>query len=210
IKPAAELAEQKGLLAMDVKLISEQEKQIHYFPRLFKMSPDVWWEGVAHNHISVKAGGTSEVEITYGYSPAHQHDPTRTLDILKEEVERNHNARETFYLGREYWYRKMFPETVKVMEDYIKIAHFMPEKADAYVILARCYFAMGEGDKAREACANALIINPHFKEAVLFMVVLAGRGTGNPQWEKNADQWKRMSETADNSYVLFIRDEKNI
>lgn len=205
---SVKLAESKGMLALDVKLVSEKEKQVHFFPRLFKMSDKVWWEGAAHNHISVRAEGTSEVEIIYGYSPAHQKNPDRTLNILKKEVALHHNARETFYLGREYWYRAMYRECAEIMEDYVKIAHFMPEKADAYLIMARCYFFMGMGDKAREACANAIIINPQFREAVKFMARLAGRGSGNPVWEKNGEWWEKASENSNNTMVLFIRDEK--
>ncbi len=64
---------------------------------------------------------------------------------------------------------------------------------------------MAMGDDARDACAQAVIINPNFKEAVLFMATLSGDGTGNDTWQKNADQWINMAKTADNSNVLFKR-----
>lgn len=206
VREAVERASKMNALAADIKLISEQDKQMHYFPRFFKKDPAVRWEGAAHNHLNQIPSFVSDIEITYGYSPAHLRDQNRTLRILTKEVEKTGNARETFYLGREYWYRKNYSECVRIMEDYIKKAHFLAEKADAYLILARCYWAMGLGDNARLSCLNAILINAHFKEAIKFMSILAGRGTGNPIWEKNAEQWERLAETADNTNVLFIRD----
>lgn len=207
VREAVIEADKIKALAVDVKLYSEKDKQLHYYPRMFKKDPKVWWEGAVHNHISEKPTYTSEIEITYGYSPAHLKDPGRALRILEKEVKRTGNAREVFYLGREYWYRSDFVNCIKTMEDYITKAHFLAEKADAFLILARCYWAQGKPDEARLNCLNAITLNPNFKEAVLFMSKLAGRGTGNPVWEKNAIQWERMAATADNSGVLFIRNE---
>lgn len=206
LREAVDEAHKIGALSIDCKLYSEKDKQLHYYPRLFKLDPKVWWEGVAHNHISEKATMTCDVEITYGYSPAHQLNPNRTLNILKKEVDRTGNARETFYLGREYWYRQQYKECAEIMKTYVQKAHFLAEKADAYLILARCYWAMGIPDEARNASAQALIINPHFKENVLFMAQLAGKGSGNPIWEKNGDWWFKASDLSDNSSVLFIRN----
>ena len=39
----------------------------------------------------------------------------------------------------------------------------------------------------------------------MFMAVLAGKGSDNERWNKNAAQWEKMAETADNSNVLFVR-----
>lgn len=206
VKEAAIEADRAGALGIDVKLIADGDHQVHYFPRFFKRSPEVWWEGAAHNHICCKATITSGIEITYGYSPAHQKDPNRTMRILQREYDRTKNPRETFYLGREYWYRRMYADCVKIMGEYVQKAFFLPEKADAFLIMSQCYLAMGDWDSARDACVQALIINPHFKQAVIFMAKLAGRGSGNPTWEKNADQWETLSKTADNSNVLFVRD----
>jgi len=206
VRETVEKAYAGGHLTVNCRLISEQEGQLHYYPRLFKKDDKVWWEGVAHNHISVKPKMESDIEIVYGYSPAHQKDPERTLRILTKEVAKTGNARETFYLGREHWYRNHYKECADLMGEYVKKAHFMAEKADAYLIMARCHWAMGMGNEARQDCLYAIAINPHFKEAVLFMATLAGKGSGNPTWEKNAEQWERMAKTADNSQVLFIRD----
>lgn len=205
VREAIDKAEAKGDKAVDCKLIAEKDGQLHEYPRLFKKHPDVYWVGRVHNHISVRPSFGSDVEITYGYSPAHLKDPNRALRILKNEVDRTGNPREIYYLGREYWYRRKYKDCVETMGKYVQKAHFLAEKADAFLIMAKCYWNMGMANDARDACVQAIIINAHFKEAIEFMAKLAGQGSGNPQWEKNGEQWMRMAETADNEGVLFKR-----
>ena len=206
VRKAVKEADDKNALVSEVMLIADKDGQMHKFPRLFKKDSRVWWEGAVHNHINLPPTHSSEVEITYGYSPAHLKDPDRALRILTNEVNKNGNARETYYLGREYWYRRNYLKCTEILETYIPKAHFLAEKADAYLLLARCYWAMGLGDKARENCMFAIIINPNFKEAVLFMSTLVGRGTGNPIFERNGEWWFKVSQVCDNSNVLFVRE----
>ncbi len=205
-KAVDEAAQDDTCLAVDVKLYAENNGQMHYFPRVFKRDPRVWWEGAVHNHISVLPKRVGNVEITYGYSPAHEKDPDRAFRILKNESEKpDHSPRMEFYLGREYWYRRMYEECAKTMAGYVQKSQFLPEKADAFLIMARCYWALARGNEARDACIQAIVINPNFKESVEFMATISGKGSGNEAWEKNAEQWDRMAQTADNYGVLFVR-----
>lgn len=206
VREAVELAEQRGEIAVNISLIAEDNGQKTMYPRLFKNVPQVWWEGAIHNHISVLGADLGNVKITYGYSPAHGNDPDRAYRILKHEVETRPDAiREMFYLGREHWYRREFEDCVKILGSYVQKSRFLAEKAEAFYIMARVYWEMKMSDDARDACVQALIINSNFKEAINFMATLAGDGSGNDKWQKNADQWKRMAETADNTEVLFVR-----
>lgn len=206
VREAVELAEQKGILVVDCTLVAEDNGQRTTFPRLFKNDERVWWEANIHNHLSVQGEQVGDVRITYGYSPAHNDDPDRAFRILKKEVESRDDAvRESFYLAREYWYRKDYENTVKLVGKYVQKSRFLAEKAEAYLMMAYAYQQMGDMDSARDACAQALIINSTFKEAILLMAKLSGDGKGNEKWQKNADQWKRMAETAENFDVLFIR-----
>lgn len=198
VREAVALAEEREILAVNCKLMAEDTKQVNVFPRLFKNDPRVWWEGAIHNHLSVLGEDIGDVRITYGYSPAHNDDPERAFRILKKEVESRPNAvREMFYLGREYWYRGEYEECVKTIGKYVQRSRFLPEKAEAFLMMARAYWKLRMGDDARDACAQALIINSNFKEACLFMAELS--------WEKSAVQWRRMAETATNEDVLFVR-----
>lgn len=205
VREAVALADQRGALAVDCRMVAEDNGQFFMFPRLFKNHPRVWWEGAIHNHISVGGETLGNVMITHGYSPAHLLDPDRSYRILKKEVERTGNAREMYYLGREYSYRKDWENCLMTLGKYVQKSTFPAEKADAFLIMAQAYWQMRMADDARDACVQALIINPKFKEACLFMAVLAGKDSGNEKWEANAKQWEKMAETASNEDVLFVR-----
>lgn len=197
----------KGFMAVNVKMTAETgPTSIFWFPRLFRRSENVWWEGAVHNHLSVIGEDVGAVTITFGYSPAHAHDPLRSMRILEKAVADNPDCvRERFYLGREYFYRGMYDKALPMLGRYVQQSRFLPEKAEAFLTMARAYWELHMPDDARDALAQALIIDPNWTEACLFMATLAGEGTGNPRWEKNAAQWKRMAETATNDNVLFLR-----
>lgn len=199
VKEAVKLAEAQGVLAVDVTLISDDAvHQKHKFPRLFKNDPRVFWNGAIHNHLSVIGTDIGNVEITYGYSPAHHKDPDRALRILTKETEAREDAvRELFYLAREYFYRGKYKEAIEIFKKYTDKSRFLAEKADAFLAIARASWAIGDGEGARHYCLQAIQINPNFKEACDFMSKIV--------WTKHSAQWKRMAETADNSEVLFIR-----
>lgn len=187
--------------AINVKMImgGSVPESFFYFSRLFKNRDDIFWVGAIHNCLNIVGTKDSEVEITYEYSPAHSLDPDRALRILEKEVkERGDTApREMYYLGREYWYKQMYKECTATLGKYVQIAHWDAEKADAFLIMSRAYSTQGLDDDARDACLQAIKINPHFKEAILFMAAIVP--------DQHADQWKRMGETANNTNILFQR-----
>jgi glycosyltransferase involved in cell wall biosynthesis len=167
-------------------------------PRVFKRSPNIFWEGAIHNYLNIVADHTSEIEIEYGYSEAHKLDPDRSLRILLKEVNSKPKlSREKYYLAREYWYRKDYITALYWYEEYLKVSKWKSERADAYLMASRCLWALARGDEAREYCMKAIIINPNFKEALLFMASIS--------WEKNGDVFRKFAEIANNEDVLFIR-----
>lgn len=216
-------AVEQGFLAIDCVLYAADNQQRHLFPRLFRNTPQVFWVGAIHNHLSapadtlgntidvasgVAAAGPEVVEITYGYSPAHYNDPDRAMRICESEVRKRpmEAQRERFYLGREYFYRQRYEDTVVVLGQYVQTSRHMAEKAEAFLIMARSYWAMGMGDDARDACVQALIINSDFREALLFMAELSGEGRGVSRWDRNASRWRLLAQHATNADVLFVRD----
>lgn len=203
VREATELA----FMAVNVKMSAEfGPPSTFWFPRLFRNCDQVWWEGAVHNHISVMGEDVGEVAITFGYSPAHATDRGRSLRILEKEVAtRPDCVRERFYLAREYFYRGDYEKALPLLGRYVQQSRFLAEKAEAFLTMARAYWALRMADDARDALAQALIINPNWAEACLFMAELAGKGTGIPRFEANAAQWERMAATATNDNVLFLR-----
>ena len=196
VRNVAEEADKKGFKAVNVRLISGNNS--HIFPLLFKRLPEVFWCGSAHNYLSVRGEIDSDLKIGYSYSKAHSLDPDRTLRILLKEIKKDESPRNMYYLAREYWYRKDYITAIYWWEKYVAHSSFLSEQADAYLMLARCYWALRQGEKARQNCIKALNINANFKEAILFMASIS--------WEHNAKQWRKMAETATNERVLFIRN----
>lgn len=200
-----EVIAQTSALAVNCKLFAEDNGQLHLFPRLFRNSPQVRWVAAVHNHLNVVGEDIGDVRITYGYSPAHFQDPDRSLRILEKETAKPDGVRARFYLGRELRYRGRNEEAVLMLGKYVQESRYLAERADAFLIMSRCYWSLGMGDDARDACAQAILCNANFREAILFMAEISGDGRGNPAWQKNADQWKRLAETATNEDVLFVR-----
>lgn len=183
-------------------MLSEDGTHEHYLPRLFKNNSDIYYEGAIHTSLNINPNNKSNVVIYYGYSDAHKKDPDRALRILKKEVEKNPDKpREIFYLAREYYYRLQFKNAIKYYEDYVTKSKFLAEKADAYLMLAYCYYGISKNEKAKENCLNAININKNFKEALEFMADIS------EEPEKN--KYLEMVKVATNENVLFIRKIKN-
>jgi len=189
-----ELTEQIEDRSAYLSLKGESSYDRHYAIRLFQKN--LQWAGKVHEVIVDLPETYSEIQITYGYSPAHDLDPDIDLRIL-ESIE-DPNTRESYYLAREYFYRHRWQDAAEVLQrDYIPNATWLPERADAYLMLARCLWQMERGEDARAACLQAINHNAHFREALVFM--------GEISRPDNRMMWWRMSEFADNRDVLFIR-----
>lgn len=179
--------------------ISElNSKEAHKSIRLFKRNAGIVWRGAAHNYLSESRGYVSDIKIFYGYSDAHKKDPDRTLRILQKTVAENPSlSRETFYLAREYWYRKDYLRAINYYKKYLETGRWGPEIAEAQLMMAKCLLALKQPAQSMEWCMKAMATNANFKEAFLLMAKLSG--------PKNAKRWLQIAETATNEDVLFVR-----
>jgi glycosyltransferase involved in cell wall biosynthesis len=194
-------AEKHNQRTINLLLISEKHGDEHYFPRLFKRCPEVFWKGAIHNYLSVSENNKSDIKIRYGYSEAHKLDSDRSLRILKKEVTTNDKCvREVFYLAREYWYKNDYISATYWYKEYLKKAFWAPEMAEAYLMLAKCHWYLQKGDEARDYCLQAIKVNADFKEALLFMAEMSG--------VKNREKWLLFAEMATDENVLFARNKK--
>lgn len=183
---------------LNIRSVSERGSEHFYSPRLFRNKPDIFWKGDIHNHLSKRATVNTDIEIVYGYSPAHKKDPNRALRILTKTVKENPKSiRERYYLAREYWYRGKWKKCVTEINRYLKVATYRAEIADAYLMKARCLWNLHKGEDARIACMYAIMTNPDFKEAILFMSEM--------NYEPRKSKWLQFSELAKNTEVLFVR-----
>ena len=182
-----------------IDVIMQAKNSNFFFPRIFKNKPEIFWKGAVHNYINIAEENRSDIHIRYYDSPNHKKDPDRSLRILKKEVCGNpEKTREMFYLGREYVYKKSWPTAIYWLERYIEKNTWLPEKAQAYLLLSRARFNMREVDKAKDACLQAIKINTNNKDALKYMARLSGPG--------NKKRWLEFEKTASNEGVLFKKE----
>lgn len=185
-------------LHFSVDMTAKGSGQKHSLPRIIRNDGSVKWFGAAHETLTPVQANRVPVVITYGYSTAHDLDPDRMLRILAKVV--NSPAatpRDLYYYAREFYYRRDYVQAQRLFSEYVMIATWLPEKADAVLYQARCQFFLGLGDQARELCGEAIILNPDFKEALMFMAEL--------HFEPWKHKWERLADAATNEDVLFKR-----
>ncbi len=185
-------------LHFSVEMTAKGTGQKHNLPRIFRNDGSVTWNGAAHETLYPVQRNLTDVVITYGYSTAHTLDPDRMLRILAKVVNSPAGTpRDLYYYAREFYYRRDYVQAERLFAEYVSIATWIPEKADALLYQARCLFILQNGEKAREICAEAIIINPDFKEALLFMADL--------HFEPWKHKWQRLASVATQEDVLFKR-----
>jgi glycosyltransferase involved in cell wall biosynthesis/LmbE family N-acetylglucosaminyl deacetylase len=185
-----------------VQMSGEGAKLDFGFPRLFRNTPDIYWCKSIHKHLNIPGEGehVGNVKIIYGRSPTHDVDVDRSLRMLERAVETGEDVpRNSYYLGREYWYKQRYQDAIDVFKRYVNISERLDELADAYLIMAQCYCALRMPQETSEAALQAVMINPNFKEAIQFVAEIS--------LPENKPQWERMARYANNEGVLWKRTE---
>jgi glycosyltransferase involved in cell wall biosynthesis len=182
-------------------IITDGKGNEHKFPRLFKNSKDIFWRGDIHESLSKTGQEDTPITIKYGYSPAHKNDPDRTLRILKKSLKTDPKlTRERYYLAREYFYREQWEKAIKELDIYLKLAKWLPEKNDAWLLRAKCLAGLEKWEEACDSAWQALKYNANFKEVLEFI--------GNHMDTVNKERWLSYAKIADNRDVLFVRTNK--
>lgn len=185
-------------LHFSVEMMAKLTGNKHNLPRIIRNDGQVRWRGAAHETLYPVQRNLTDVVITYGSSTAHELDPDRMLRILAKVVNSvDATPRDLYYYAREYYYRQDYVNAARLWEEYVTIATWLPEKTDALLYIARCYFYTQQGDKARDTCAEAIRHNPDFKEALLFMAEM--------HHEPFKHKWERLAAAATSEDVLFTR-----
>lgn len=183
--------------AISFRTLSERGGLEHSSVRLFRNKVGITWHGAVHNYLSARANLESGIALRYSYSPAHEKDPDRALRILTKVVEAEPDClRERFYLAREYYYRKKWDVAIEHYRKYLEKAHWVPEKAEAWMQVSRCYAQASMIFEARLACLRAIDLNPDFKDAFNWMANLT-----NDLNEKN--KWVEIAGVCKNTNTLF-------
>lgn len=189
LKSAAIKAESMGLRSAFVRA-----ENSHNMAVLFKNTPDILWVGECHEVLNEVTFFHSDAVMQIGKSKSHATDPNRNLRILFKSPKTTRNK---FYLARTLWEMGQFEGAIVWMESYLKDDRaWLPERAEAFYVLASSFWNLKLGDKARGACMKAIEINSNFKRAVNLMAEMS--------WEHNAKTWRKMAEFCTNENLLFI------
>jgi glycosyltransferase involved in cell wall biosynthesis len=178
---------------LSVRMQDEGGGHWHSLVRVFRRECD--WVGAVHESVVVPSVEAVDVTIYYGHSPAHALDPDLDLRIL-ERIERP-TPRDLYYLAREYFYRSRWDAAINTLARYFTCDTWKAERADAYLMAARCYWQTQRGDEARNHCLQALNLNANFREAAEFMAEIS--------WPENGVVWRAMAAAANNRDVMFVR-----
>lgn len=165
-------------------------------PRVFRRC--LHWQGIVHEVVSPARVAPVAATIRYGRSPAHDADPGRGLRLCAKAAQVEGTPRAWYYLGRELWYAARHVEAVAAFDRCLLLSMWKPERADAYLLRARCLWQLQRGDEARDACLAALNLNANFAEAARLMADMS--------WPENAGQWRALAAAASNAGVLFVRN----
>ncbi len=165
----------------------------HKMAILFKNKENIEWVGAVHEVLNKVATIDTSVSQTILKNPKPG-DEHRNLRILLESEKTD---RTKFYLGREHFELQKYLDAIFWMEQYLEVGTWIPEKAEAWLVIAQSQWFSFRGDKAREACLQAIAVNPDFTEALLFMSDIT--------FEPWSGKWKRLAEASTGEDVLFNR-----
>lgn len=189
--------------ALSVRCIAASTGEVHYQPRLYLRHKDIYWKGAAHNYLTCYRGEPSDITITYFSNKQREVDKDRTMRILQRYLKENpKSAREMYYLGKEYHKRGWFDKAVKILSKYVKLSTYIGEKADAFVLMSRCYAGLGRNRDAVNCVMAAINTNPDFKEALLLAGDLAD--------DSVRLKYQHIASVASNSEVIFNRPLKRL
>ena len=173
--------------------------------RAFRNIPEIKWKGAAHNYLvstkgkNSKTSYISDLKLGFYYSPTHAAYPKRTLEILQNAVKKDPKLiREKFYLAREYAHFGYHVMALYWLDEYLKTARWRDEIAEAHLQKARCLWLLRKAEPARVACMYAIMTNPDFKGAMLFMAKM--------NQEPRKSLWTNYAKYAKNTNVTFVKD----
>lgn len=99
---------------------------------------------------------------------ADQSSERNFIALLYEYIKTNgKDPRTVYYLGTEFFNRKMYPEAIQIMQEYIKVGGWDEERYRAWVRIAESYHQIGDKESSRNAFLAGIKEMPHYLDAYL-------------------------------------------
>jgi glycosyltransferase involved in cell wall biosynthesis len=100
----------------------------------------VRWIYPIHEVPTVYSG--TDTRKKYAFEIHHRPDKSKSrgqyLELLEQAVKETPDARTLYYLGREYFYRQMWPNCAETLKKYLEKSIFKAERGYAMRMLAKC------------------------------------------------------------------------
>lgn len=192
--------EQNDADAFIVQLKEENGSNKSTAIRLFKK--ELEWNWKIHEHITCNPTRVmeSDIVIRFGRSPTHDEDPMRNLRILSNEYKSwKRDARTCYYLGKELLNFEQYELSKDAFVEYIWKSNYIPEKADAFLMIACAESAIWNKSNAISFAVNAIALCPDLKVAYELIAEIS--------WE---NLWSKHAEIANNEKCLASYDYKFI
>lgn len=101
---------------------------------------NVYWHYPIHE--VPRTYGKKEVTKKYDIEVWHKPDKSKArsyyLPMLEAAVEENPDARNLYYLGREYYYKENYEKALEIFKRYVELSKFPAEKGFALRLMAKC------------------------------------------------------------------------
>jgi len=202
IKEAHEMIQDTKHDALFVDLMSLQYQGAnHRRAKIYRNNGKIFYKGMAHEDLNV-LGQVHESgvipKIWYGYSINHMKDPDRYIRIMAKQVDAEPTVpRHLFYLAQSYFFKKDYVPAIAIFRDYLDMSKYPKERVEAYLYIAQAHWFMKQGGKAREACTQAILMNPDHRGALRFMATIH-----NEPWKH---KWQKIADRATNEDAMFRR-----
>jgi len=193
-----------SVLAADITIRLVSDGSQHTQPRLFRNQPNIGYIGAGHPYLgfldskqAVPPALTLDIMHMHEPSPNHVKDPDRYMRQLNKAIGQDGRIpRHLFYLAREFAFRQQWQEAANLYREYLNDprAQWMPEQNEARLNLAKVCFQLGLGDEARAMCLGAILRNPDYKAALMFM--------GEVSWPEHRGIWERFAGVAEETNTL--------
>lgn len=186
----------------ELKITERDAGMAFYFPRVWRKGRK--WIGRVHEILEILEGTKrSDVRVTHWRGPWHDKpsDPEGVKKALaKDMADYPNSPRWLYYYARECFNATQYDEAVRLFVKRVNMPDHTPEKADAFVLMARALWELKQRTPARHAVMCAVLMNPHYKEALQLLAA----------WSppSHRPQWQRMIDGADNRHVMCNRELK--
>lgn len=118
----------------------------YYRERIMKCKPEFVWQGRVHEAVAVSGNVVRLPQPIVHAKPSDRSTGTRNLDIYRATVESGEKLtpREMYYYARELFYNGLIKEATDEFSAFIGTDGAAFNKADACVMLSRCYKLSGD------------------------------------------------------------------